>query len=277
MEGLEVKLGSGSLYEQVLENLLACIRRGEYKPGEMLPTEEELCRHYGVSRITIRRAMTELAGQFLVVRKRGIGTVVTKRSADRREFHFVGFLENRAALKAEPLSSVAEPANQEVATMLRVERGTKVRHIRVVTRRDGEPFTYTDAYTIELQSHDPGDADYGSADTPGYAYGARLGRRIERAEQEMEAAAADAATARHLGIARGTPVLRARRVYLDATGEPIRFVVVRYHPDRYRFTADLRPALGGSIFESDQGPLHARRQPQDSKPRRTRAAPAVDA
>src|SRR6185437_7483241 len=133
MEGAEIKLGHGSLYEQVLEDLLNRIRRGDHKPGEMLPTEEELCRRYGVSRITIRRAMTELASQFLVVRKRGVGTIVTKRMVDRRAFHFTGFLENRSTLTAEPLSSIAEPADRDVATMLNVKRGTMVRHITVVT------------------------------------------------------------------------------------------------------------------------------------------------
>jgi GntR family transcriptional regulator len=280
MEGLEIKLGSGSLYEQVLEDLLTCIRRGDYKPGEMLPTEEELCRHYGVSRITIRRAMTELASQFLVVRKRGVGTVVTKRMADRRAFHFTGFLESRTTLKAQPLTSVAEPADQEVANMLRIKRGTSVRHISVVTRRNGEPFTYTDAFTVELRNHNSGAADYAGEETPGYAYGLRLGRRIERAEQEMDATAVDVVAAQHLGIAASTPVLRARRVYLDASGEPIRYVIVRYHPDRYRFIVDLKPSVGASVFETamaNEEPPRARRESRSGRAKTKRLAAAIPA
>jgi hypothetical protein len=62
-----------------------------------------------------------------------------------------------------------------------------------------------------------------------------------------------------LGIPAGTPVLRARRVYLDALGQPIRFVVVFYHPDRYRFTVDLRPTAAASVFEAPMGDEPRRR------------------
>ena len=269
MEGLEIKFGSGNLYEQVLGDLLGRIRRGEFKPGEMLPSEEELCRHYGVSRITIRRAMTELAAQFLVVRRRGVGTVVTKRLVDRRAFQFTGFLENRTPLKSEPLSNDSEPANDEVAAMLQVKPGSMIRHTLVVTRRNGEVFTYTDAYTADIPDLRGTTAEYGTAQSPTYALGARLGRRIERAEQELDAVAADATAAKHLGIARGTPVLRAKRVYLNSGGEPIRFVIVIYHPDRYRFTVDLRPSVGASVFDTpmldEETP-----KPKAAKPRRAK-------
>jgi GntR family transcriptional regulator len=281
MEGLEFKVSSGSLYEQVHDDLLNRIHRGDVKPGEMLPTEEELCRHYGVSRITIRRAVTELAAQFLVVRKRGVGTVVTKRPVDRRAFRFTGFLENRTALKAEPLSSASEPANEEVASMLQVKRGSMVQHIRVITRRNGEAFTYTDAYTVDLPELSGTDKDYRTEAAPSYAFGARLGRRIERAEQELDAVAADSVSAKHLGIARGTPVLRARRVYLDSTGQPIRFVNVIYHPDRYRFTVDLRPTVGASMFEAamavEDAPPKTRDETRRPKHRVPRNAPKQEA
>jgi len=262
MEGVEIRLSSSNLYERVGEDLLGRIRRGDFKPGEMLPTEKELCLQYGVSRITIRRAVAELASQFLVVRKRGIGTVVTNRMADRRAFRFTGFLENRASLKAEPLSNTPEPADQDVATRLQVKRGTIVRHIRVVTRRNGAVFTYSDAYTVDLPGLRGTDEDYRANEAPGYAIGARLGRRIERAEQDMDAAAVDRTIAKHLRIPEGTPVLRARRVYLDALGQPIRYVIVLYHPDRYRFTVDLRPTAAASVFEtpmSDETPQKGRR------------------
>ncbi len=261
MEGVEIKLSTANLYERVGEDLLNRIRRGDFRPGEMLPTEKELCLQYGVSRITIRRAVAELASQFLVVRKRGIGTVVTNRVADRRAFRFTGFLENRASLKADPLSNVAEPADQEVAGRLQVKRGSMVRHIRVVTKRNGAVFTYSDAYTVDLPGLRGTDDDYRASEAPGYAIGARLGRRIERAEQELDAAAVDSTIAKHLGIPKGTPVLRARRVYLDALGLPIRYVIVLYHPDRYRFTVDLRPTSAASVFEapmSDDAPRKAR-------------------
>jgi DNA-binding GntR family transcriptional regulator len=79
--------------------------------------------------------------------------------------------------------------------------------------------------------------------------GERLGRRITRAEQELDALPADAAAARHLGIRRGTPLIRARRVYYSADDTPIQYLVVRYHPDRYRFIVDLVQRSGVTAFQ----------------------------
>src|SRR3954470_17978851 len=82
-----------NLYEQVREDLLRRIREGDFNRDKMLPSEEELCRQYGVSTITVRRAVADLAAQFLVIRKRGVGTIITDRPPSRRAFRLSGVLD----------------------------------------------------------------------------------------------------------------------------------------------------------------------------------------
>lgn len=60
--------------------------------------------------------------------------------------------------------------------------------------------------------------------------------------------AADAVAAQHLGVARGTPVIWTRRVYYSAGDQPIQYLAVRYHPDRYRFVVDVVPRAGTTAF-----------------------------
>ncbi|MEA4897314.1 MAG: GntR family transcriptional regulator [Eubacteriales bacterium] len=65
-----------TLYEQMMQHLRVAIRTGQYAPGQRLPSEAEMCRQFGVSRITARRAVQELVSEGLLERKQGKGTFV---------------------------------------------------------------------------------------------------------------------------------------------------------------------------------------------------------
>ena len=80
----EVKLDDSTpLYEQVRRAVEALIDSGDLSPGDRLPSEPDLCRRFGVSRITARRAMNELARMGLVIRRSGLGTFVAPKGARR--------------------------------------------------------------------------------------------------------------------------------------------------------------------------------------------------
>ncbi|MGV6875632.1 GntR family transcriptional regulator [Pseudochelatococcus sp. B33] len=242
-----------SLYEQVRRDLLARISSGEFKPGDLLPTEEALCREYDVSRITVRRAVADLAANFVVTRRRGVGTIVTRRVSDRRVFRLTGFFDDASPFDATELVNVVKPASEEIASALHIEPGMLVRHRRLVTKRNDDPFTVTDGFTVE----DPGNGgDSGVQQSQGY----RFGPRAARAEQELAATKASAMVARHLGITPGRPVMFARRVYLSGDDKPVRYSITTYHPDRYRFTVDLRPDHNQLTFEASVDPSQQHKQ-----------------
>src|SRR5690554_3529397 len=112
--------GSVSLHEQVRRDLLERIRSNEFAVGDMLPSEEALCNHYGVSRITIRRAVSELVADFYVTRKRGVGTIVSGRPDDRRIFRLTGYFAE-GQLDARVLMEEVIPADEQIASALNVE------------------------------------------------------------------------------------------------------------------------------------------------------------
>ncbi|MEO7787894.1 MAG: UTRA domain-containing protein, partial [Sphingomicrobium sp.] len=64
--------------------------------------------------------------------------------------------------------------------------------------------------------------------------------KVVRAEQLIEPDVASKATAKLLGIALGTPLLRTQRIYFTDDGEPIEIATLRYHPERYRYQVELR-------------------------------------
>jgi ABC-type glycerol-3-phosphate transport system substrate-binding protein/DNA-binding transcriptional regulator YhcF (GntR family) len=73
------------LYRQLKELIKDAIRRGKFRPGDRLPTEMELCETYGVSRITVRQALNELAREGFLYRQQGSGTFVTDRIPSKIE------------------------------------------------------------------------------------------------------------------------------------------------------------------------------------------------
>lgn len=228
--------GSTNLYDQVRQDIQARIENGEFKPGELLPTEEELCRQYNVSRITVRRAISDLAANFYVTRKRGVGTTVTRRPMDRRVFKLAGLFE-MGRFENVQLIDTTVPAAGEIAKMLEVAPGTALRHQRLLPHRSDEIFAMIDAYTIEAENPQSGAKGQ-------YANIRWLAQKAERAEQELLPANAPAEVAKLLDIKRGRPVMRAKRVYLDSNDKPVRYTNSYYHPDRYRFMVALHPGRG---------------------------------
>lgn len=248
MDGNAILIAPASLHQQVTDDLLSQIETGSWAPGSMIPTEAALCTVYGVSRITVRRALAVLVARGLVTRRRGIGSFVTGRTPGIREFHLVGFLDDRMEYDHQMLLDEATVADKSMAAALGLEPGSALRHIRSIVHRQGQPFTLTDAYTADLPNRRVQAADYRAGLPSAQAMGQRLGQRILRAEQEMDAVAADALAAEHLGVASGTPIIRARRTYFAAADLPFQYLVVRYHPDRYQFVVDLVPRAGTTAY-----------------------------
>ena len=232
-----------NLYEQVRQDLIQRIASGEFKPGDLLPSEDALCKEYQVSRITVRRAVTDLASSFFVTRRRGVGTIVTRRLPERRVFRLSGYFSFPSRFDTVNLMRKVEPASAEVAQALNIEDGAKVMHIRQLAQRSGETFTVTEAFTPAS------DDSTANPEPPG-----RFGLRAERGEQELIAINASALVAQHLEIEPGLPIMCARRILLDGEDRPLRYSISCYHPDRYKFTVDLRPS-SDVVFEAAANPL----------------------
>lgn len=237
-----------NLYEQVRDSLLGRITSGEFKAGDKLPTEDLLCKEYGVSRITVRRAISELTAQALISPRRGIGTVVMNRGTGRRVFRLTGFFGQGSGFRVKKIASTTERATADVAKALHIREGALVQHQRYIALHKNEPFTLTDAYEAEAEQpsgRHGKDKGNGKSKPP-------PSRRVARAEQELIPAISDALSEKYLGYPAGRPMLEARRIVYASDGLPIHYLILRYHPDRYRFSVDMLPTKGTAIFEARQ-------------------------
>lgn len=234
------------LYRQVSDDLVRCIAERGMRPGDPLPTEAQLCHAYGVSRITIRKALDELVARHLVTRRRGSGTFVSDAERMAKSVVLTGYIDDVLMLNrmtvlderwAPPPHHVAEFAG--IAEAQPFKRITGVNHIT-----EGEPVVHIAFWFPPEIATRVAAADV-AGPLPTIRHIERShGLRMSHAGQVIDPIAAPRAIADALGITRGAPVLRALRCYRDANDRVIELFEAHYHPTRYRFSAHLYPRQG---------------------------------
>lgn len=231
------------LYFRVARDLEQQIASKKLRPGEVLPTEEQLCVAYAVSRITVRRALDELSAKRLVVRRRGVGTFVSDASYSNRLSSMVPSIHDAlsygGSIVFEQMSRGVLPASEAVAAALRIPVGEPVDQIVRLGRVDGEAISVTEIYLPPDIGALLSARDGKSGNSVIQIIEARLGHPLPKAEQTVEAEAADARLAKALGLKARAPLLRITRVYFSEVGRPVEMAVVRYHPQRYQFNIEL--------------------------------------
>jgi GntR family transcriptional regulator len=244
--GERLRLRSGSdapAHVQIEEQLAERIASGELQAGERLPPERDLARDLNVSRMTVRQALSSLAGRGLVERGVGRGTFVANRKVDHDLTRVAGFSEQLARQGLEPGAKIIDvsevPAGWRISAALEIAPKAPVVRIQRLRLADGVPMALEDSWFPA--EHFPGFADH---DLHGslYAlmrdvYGAAPVRAIERLEPVL----ARAHEARALDIPARAPLMLVERTAYDGDGTPVEFAHDRYRGDRARFVVRVSP------------------------------------
>jgi len=231
------------LYHQIQVILRERIANGRYGEGELIPSEAELAKEFGVSRITVKRAVNRLAEDGLVDRARGRGTTVSARPMRSAPVtaSIEGLLENLLAMGVETevrlLDFRYQPAADETARAMGIARGTPVQTAVRVRSLDGEPLSHLVTYVPEDvgRSYDRADLET----MPLLALLERYGVEVTEAEQSITATLADPALAEALEVEIGSPLLEVSRVVYDQNRRAVEYIRATYRPDRYRYTMRL--------------------------------------
>jgi len=199
------------LYQQIKALITQSLQSGEWKPGELIPSEVELAARYKVSQGTVRKAIDELAAENLVVRRQGKGTFVASHNEARAHFRFLKLMPDEGVPHQpghEYLEVKRIRAAAEVARLLDLKSGDAIVYIKRLMTFDGAP-------TILEELWLPGQLFKGLtaerlAEYKGPMYGlfeSEFGTRMIRASEKIRAVAADAGAAGHLKVPEGTPLL----------------------------------------------------------------------
>ncbi len=138
------------LYDLIEQNFRELILNGQLKSGDSVPSEWELSDLYGVSRLTVRHALDDLARQGWLNRRHGVGTFVSKPAIARIAPSKLSFTEQMRAIGRVPSSRQLDvrtiPATPKVASSLELQEGDPVFEIRRVRLADGKPILLETSY-----------------------------------------------------------------------------------------------------------------------------------
>jgi GntR family transcriptional regulator len=240
-------------YHQVYLVLREQLEEGRFAQG--LPGELALTQQFGVGRVTVRRALEELAREGLIVREAGRGTRPAGRAASKVSggaapktaspphpvTRLTGLLHNIVQASRSTTVKVLEwrliEASESLAQALQIEPGAPVR--KAARRRSAPegPVSYITTYLPKAMAEGFGRREL--ADKPILQLLQESGIELGRARQTVSARAANAQVAKALEVPVGTALLSVRRLVMDADDRPVQLLHGLYRPDRYEYQMEL--------------------------------------
>ena len=203
------------LYKQIKTLLTRSLQGGEWRPGEVIPSEIELAARFKVSQGTVRKAIDELAAENLLVRRQGKGTFVATHGEQKVRYRFLRLTPDvggGAGLERQLLDCLRLRAPADVARQLDLRTGDAMVKVRRMLHANAKPVVLDEIWlpghlfkglTAERLNLHRGPL-YGLFET-------EFGVRMIRAEEEIRAVAADSISADLLGVAPGSPLLSVER------------------------------------------------------------------
>ena len=232
------------LHEQVRWDLLQRIRRGEFQAGVPIPNEAQLCEQYGVSRITIRRAIGDLCADEFLYRKHGVGTFVTDAVSAAQSIRLRGSLADILAedprIRFEIVATSDEPADATTALIMEELAPLKRLDFRVTI--DGKPFAYAQIHVPAAAYSESLEREMNGTRQPILILAEHARRTLGGAEQVIFAGSVSSVLAKMLELNEGTAILQMRRTYFDIASRPMAVVVGYFHPERIEMTVKLQLA-----------------------------------
>ena len=224
---------SSPLYAQLMEQIRYDILRGAYPAGMKIPTEHELEGRYGVSRVTVRRALQELTASGMLERKQGKGTFVVQQKQEVGRQGVPDFFDACREARKLPTAGQIHVGEKEASESdrihLNLDPDTKILEIQRVLSADHEPVI------LEVNRFSMAYVWLENADLRGSIY--RLlqeyGVRAEKSIYDVSLRKATAAEAEMLHVEEGTTLLFAEQVVYDQKGRPLHTGIQLIRGDRF--------------------------------------------
>lgn len=237
------KLSPVPMHYQVEQDMRKLIETGVWQAGQQLPSEMELCTLYGVSRTTLRQAISVLVDEGLIVRERGRGSFVRASMVTAGARGLTSFSDEMAALGMKAgarLLSVQEmAAPAEIARRLRIEAGAPLVVVRRVRYANEMPLGIQVAHLPAARF--PGLAQADLSNQSLYSYLEERYRVVAaEAEETFLAISIKGEDARLLEVHEGQSGFHVERLTFDGAQEPFEFVTSIMRGDHYRVQLFLR-------------------------------------
>lgn len=225
------------LHQQAESLLRKMIYSEKYSSGAILPNEIDLAKEFGISRNTLRYAITRLVMEGLLIRKKGVGTTVNKfGKASSMAKNWLSFSQEMKAMgvtiKNYELHICWEAAYGDVAAFFNIKEGTRVLKMSRVRGNMTAPIVFFFSYFNPAIGM-TGDEDFNQ---PLYSIlEEKYSIVVHKSIEEISAVLSDDFLADKLFINKGLPILKRKRLVLDPTGMPVEYNVGLYNSEYFTY------------------------------------------
>lgn len=242
LENIEIDHSSGLPLHIQVENLLRqMIDDPAYHHGKLLPGEVDLAKRFGISRNTIRQATNKLVNENLLIRKKGVGTRVSKKTVTTQLNHWFSFSQEMHEKGMEfinyDIKSHWINASAEVAEKLQILKGKKILRLERLRGLDKGPFVHFISYfhprvgltgkeNFTRHLYEILEQDYATVPST--------------SKEEISAITADDKLATKLNTKQGDPILLRKRLVCDPGDRPIEYNLGYYRADRFTYLINIK-------------------------------------
>ena len=231
------------LYKEVKRQMMSGLTRGDWKPGEAIPSERKLSQQFGISIGTVRKAVDELCAENILIRQQGRGTYVASHNRDRMLFYFFHVVPEAGA-KAYPdvrlLAFARGKADRAEAERLAIAAGDAVLRIRNLLTLGDAPIIIDDITLPVVRYPGLTERQFRARTSTIYnLYQQAFGISVVKTSERLRATLADAEAASLLGLAQGAPLLQIRRVAFTYHDDPVEYRVSRVNTAHHEYWADI--------------------------------------
>jgi GntR family transcriptional regulator len=231
------------LYDQIKVLLTQSLIGGEWRPGDMIPSEIELASRYKVSQGTVRKAIDSLAGENILIRRQGKGTFVATHNEEGIKLRFLRLTAangQKEALQNELISCSKTKADNYFAKILELKAGAALIDVKRLLTFSGRPLIHDHivipAAPFKGLNGNRIEENQGSMYS---MYETEYGVRMIRAEERLTAVAAEGEVAKALGLKEGTPLLSIERVSYTYGDKPMEWRLGLCLTDDHHYMSEL--------------------------------------
>jgi DNA-binding GntR family transcriptional regulator len=228
-------------YQHIANTIAEQIGAGVYRPGDQLPTEAQLRARFGVSPVTIRRAVNLLLDRGLVSTTQGKGTFV--RSLDMGEAVFklheiTEMWTGDESVEVLLLEARIRPGDGPAAFMLHREPGEPLVYLRRLIQRRGVPLIYQVEHVVYDERRPLVESQLQVTSLDGVLLAGR-GEGVPRGRLTIQAVSLDAEAARYLRVPEGSPAFCLEHLFWDFEGQPVSWGRFLCRADQFRLSTDI--------------------------------------
>ena len=231
------------LYDQIKVLLTQSLIGGEWRPGEMIPSEIDLAARYKVSQGTVRKAIDSLAGENILIRRQGKGTFVATHNEEGIKLRFLRLTAvdgHKEALQNELLSCSKTKADNRIAKILELKASAALIEVKRLLTFSGRPLIYdhiiVPAAPFKGLNGNRVEENQGSMYS---MYETEYGIRMIRAEERLTAVAATGEVASALNLKPGAPLLSIERVSYTYGDKPMEWRLGLCLTDDHHYMSEL--------------------------------------